>query len=936
MIGGVSLQRATAAGTVVRSRRHDAASDRMAKHAPTAEEQRLDDARAGKAAWRHWGPYVSERQWGTVREDYSADGTAWEYFSHDHARSRAYRWGEDGIAGICDDRQTLCFALALWNGADPILKERLFGLTGHEGNHGEDVKECYFYLDNVPSHAYMKCLYKYPQRAFPYADLVAENKRRGRRDPEYELIDTGIFAEDRYFDVFVEYAKAAPDDTLILVRAVNRGPEVATLHLLPTLWFKNDWSWVPGRERPEIGIVRSDPSALVLRTSHRELEPYWLYCDAPDDALFTENESNFMRLFGVPNASPFVKDAFHAFVVEARRDAVNPAQAGSKAAPLYVRTLGPGETAVIRLRLASAGDLEAPLGEGFEATLALRRKESDDFYRRVTPFALPDDMRNVQRQAFAGMLWNKQYYRFMVHHWLEGDRAGPPPPEERKRGRDHEWWHLAAGDVLSMPDKWEYPWFAAWDMAFHCVTFAMIDPEFAKSQLLLLTREWYMHPNGQLPAYEWAFGDVNPPVHAWAAIRVYQIEEKMYGRADRAFLERIFQKLLINFTWWVNRKDAAGNNIFEGGFLGLDNIGAFDRTSGLPSGGQLDQADGTSWMAMYCLNMLAIALELAKDDAVYEEVATKFFEHFVYIGAAVNRMGGREGGLWHEDEGYYFDALKLPDGRCFPIRAYTIAGAIPLFAIAIGNRDSLRVYRDFAKRFRWFAKYRPELLHGLADIDHRGVQQRIRLAIVDSHRLRRILGRILDESGMLSPHGVRSVSKRHAEDPFVLEFDGQRFVLDYEPGESTSALFGGNSNWRGPIWFPLNFLLIEALQKHHYFLGDEFKVECPAGSGRQASLWDVTTDLSYRLIRLFLRDDEGRRPVNGGREKFDSDPHWRDLVLFHEYFHGDTGAGLGASHQTGWTGVVAKLIQQYAEYALQEKPPNLIEEGEVVGRAGSP
>ena len=792
---------------------------RLPRRALTAEEQRLDDARSGKAPWRRWGPYVSERQWGTVREDYSANGTAWEYFPHDHARSRAYRWGEDGIAGICDDRQTLCFALAMWNGADPILKERLFGLTANEGNHGEDVKEHYFYLDNAPSHAYMKCLYKYPQRAFPYADLVAENKRRGRHDPEYELLDTAIFADDRYFDVFVEYAKAAPDDILIRVSVANRGPEAATLHLLPTLWFRNDWSWVSRNARPQIEIVAKDGSGLVLKTAHRELEPYWLYGDATDDVLFTENETNMERLFGVGNASPFVKDAFHAFVVDGRRDAVNPVQTGSKAAPLYIRTVGPGETAVLRLRLASAGDVSAPLGKGFDAMFARRKQETDAFYQRVTPFALPDDMRNVQRQAFAGMLWSKQYYRFMVHRWLEGDPLGPPPPEERKRGRDHEWWHFAAGDVLSMPDKWEYPWFAAWDMAFHCVAFAMIDPEFAKSQLLLLTREWYMHPNGQIPAYEWAFGDVNPPVHAWAAIRIYQIESKMYGRKDRPFLERIFQKLLINFTWWVNRKDAQGSNIFEGGFLGLDNIGAFDRTSGLPSGGHLDQADGTSWMAAYCLNMLAIALELAKEEAVYEDVASKFFEHFVYIGAAINRMGGREGGLWHEEDGYYFDALKFEDGRVFPIKACSFAGAIPVLAIALGDRTALQSFRDFSERARWFNMYRPELLHGLADIMHQGIEQRIRLAIVDSHRLRRILQHLLDEAAMLSPHGVRSLSKQHAANPFVLELDGQRFVLDYEPGESTTPLFGGNSNWRGPVWFPVNFLLIEALQKHHYFLG---------------------------------------------------------------------------------------------------------------------
>jgi len=891
----------------------------------TAEENRLDASRTAKEPWRRWGPYVSERQWGTVREDYSANGTAWEYLPHDHARSRAYRWGEDGIAGISDDGQQLCFALALWNGADPILKERMFGLTSNEGNHGEDVKEYYFYLDNVPSHAYMKFLYKYPQRAYPYADLVTENRRRGRNDPEYELLDTGVFDDDRYFDVIVEYAKAAPDDILIRISAVNRGPEAAPLHLLPTLWFRNDWSWHPDRPKPRIEVDRADLNAVVLKASHRELEPHWLVCEAPDEILFTENESNLERLFGVPNASPFVKDAFNELIVNGRRDAVNAERVGTKAALHYARIVGPGETADLNLRLGSAGGPKAWRGDNINAIFELRKKEADEFYQRVTPFPLPDDMRNVQRQAFAGMLWSKQYYHFLVHRWLDGDSAGPTPPEERKRGRNHEWWHLATGDVLSMPDKWEYPWFAAWDMAFHAVALAMIDPDFAKDQLLLLTREWYMHPNGQIPAYEWAFGDVNPPVHAWAAIRVYQIEQKMYGRKDRAFLERIFQKLLLNFTWWVNRKDAQGKNIFEGGFLGLDNIGAFDRTSGLPGGGRLEQADGTSWMAMYCLNLLAIALELAKEDAVYEDLATKFFEHFVYIGAAINGVGSREGGLWHEQDGYYFDILKLPDEQGIPVKAYTIGGAVPIAVIAIGDSESVRAFRGFSERSRWFVSYRPELLQGLADLNHRGIENRIRLALIDSHMLARILEHILREDGMLSPHGVRSVSKRHAANPFVFMLDGQEFVLDYEPAESTTALFGGNSNWRGPVWFPLNFLLIEALQKHHYFLGDEFRVEMPSGSGHKATLWEVTTELSYRLIRIFLKDESGRRPMHGNSEKFQSDPHWCDLILFYEYFHGDSGAGLGASHQTGWTGLVAKLIQQYGEYALQGKPPSLAE-----------
>ena len=889
----------------------------------TAEEERLRDAREGKAPWRMWGPYLSERQWGTVREDYSANGTAWEYLPHDHARSRAYRWGEDGIAGICDDQQQLCFAVALWNGADPILKERLFGLSGNEGNHGEDVKEYYFYLDNVPSHAYMRYLYKYPQRAFPYADLVDENRRRSRADPEYELLDTGIFEDDRYFDVVVEYAKAGPADLLIRITATNRGLYPAPLHVLPTLWFKNDWSWGAPNGKPALAVARDDADGLVLTAVHRTLGTYRLHCAAPANVLFTENETNAARLFGVANASAYVKDALHEYVVQGRRDAVNPARTGTKAAPHYALQVGGGETVVVRLRLTAATAVGEPLGPDFDAMLALRRQEADAFYLRITPFELPADVRNVQRQAFAGMLWNKQYYRYHVERWLEGDPGQPEPPASRRKGRNHAWWHLAAADVLSMPDKWEYPWFAAWDTAFHMIPFAMIDPDFAKDQLILLTREWYMHPNGQIPAYEWAFGDVNPPVHAWAAMRVYQIEQKFHGRADRDFLERIFQKLLINFTWWVNRKDSEGNNIFEGGFLGLDNISVFDRTSGLPGGGRLEQADGTSWMGAYCLNMLGMALELAKKDKVYEDVATKFFEHFVYIGAAINSMGGREGGLWNEQDGYYYDVLRLPDGRCMPIRATTISGLIPLFAVAVADREGVASFPDFAKRLRWFTKYRPELLRGLGDMTQRGVQDRIRLALVDTGKLARMLRPVLDPEAMLSPHGVRSVSKYHHEHPFVLAVDGREFSLEYAPAESTTALFGGNSNWRGPVWFPLNYLLIEALQRHDAVLGDTFKVECPTGSQQEATLWDVTTEMTRRLITLFTRDADGRRPINGDREKFQSDPHWRDLVLFHEYFHGDSGEGLGASHQTGWTGVVAKLIHQYAEYALAGRTTEL-------------
>ena len=882
--------------------------------APTEEEERLAQAREKQVPWRRFGPYVSERQWGTVREDYSADGKAWESFPHDQARSRAYRWGEDGIAGISDDQQHLCFALALWNGADPILKERMFGLTGDEGNHGEDVKEYYFYLDNLPSHAYMKYLYKYPQQAFPYARLLEENRRRTRHDPEFELLDTGIFDEDRYFDVFVEYAKAGPDDILIRIGAFNRGPETAPLHLLPTLWMRNDWSWSGRKPKPRIAPDPALPQ--LLAATHAELGTYWLYYQPCDDLLFTDNESNMARLWGQAPAG-FAKDAFDDFVVHGRLDAVNRADVGTKAAPLYLRTVAPGERCEIRLRLSNRRDLPDALGPAFDAMFERRIEEADAFYQRITPFELPPDMRLVQRQAFAGMLWSKQYYHYVVAHWLQGDKLQPAPPGQRWDGRNHEWMHLATGDVLSMPDKWEYPWFAAWDTAFHCVAFAMIDADFAKDQLLLLTREWYMHPNGQIPAYEWNFSDVNPPVHAWAAIRICQIEQKMTGRLDTAFLERIFRKLLINFTWWVNRKDEEGNNLFEGGFLGLDNIGAFDRSKGLPGGGHLEQADGTSWMATYCLNMLNIALVLAFENPTYEDLATKFFEHFVYIGDALNRIGRSTGGLWDEEHGYYFDVLLLPDGRRFPVDGFTIAGLVPLLAIAVGERDMLQRLGDYDRRYQWFVDNRPELLGHLADITHTGVHERTRLAIVDSDRLARLLESVLDESHMLGPHGIRSVSKTHASRPCVMDIEGQTFVLDYEPAESTSGMFGGNSNWRGPVWFPINFLLIEALQKHHYFLGDDFKVVDPAGSGHALTLWQVTTDLSARLISTFLRDENGRRPSNGRYEKFNTDPHWRDLVLFYEYFNGDDGAGLGASHQTGWTGLVAKLIQQHGEYALQ-------------------
>ncbi len=896
----------------------------------TPEDHRLAEAREHKLPWRRWGPYVSERQWGTVREDYSAYGSAWEFTSHDQARSRAWRWGEDGIAGISDDKQQLCFAPTFWNGADAILKERLFGLTGNEGNHGEDVKEYYFHLDNLPSHAYMKYLYKYPQQAFPYTQLVEENRRRGRNDAEYELLDTGIFDDDRYFDIFIEYAKAHTDDVLIRITAINRGAEAAPLHVLPTLWFRNDWSWFDDKTKPRIAVDERQPT--LLKATHRSLQPFWLYAEPGHDWLFTDNESNAERLWGLPR-NGFAKDGFDELIVHGRLDAVNGERTGSKAALHCRHLLGPGEAWVIKLRLSNDGDLQHALGNRFDALIARRQQEADAFYRRVTPFDMPDDLRSVQRQAFAGLLWSKQFYHYTVDHWLRGDFVGPPPPPSRRQGRNHLWSHLAAADVLSMPDKWEYPWFAAWDMAFHCVAFALIDPDFAKAQLILLTREWYMHPNGQLPAYEWAFGDVNPPVHAWAAARICQIEAKATGRMDHLFLERIFQKLLINFTWWVNRKDEEGNNLFEGGFLGLDNISAFDRSGVLPSGGQLEQADGTSWMAMYCLNMLGIALELAKVNAAYEDVATKFFEHFVYIGEAVNRVGGDTDGLWDDVAGFYFDMLKLPDGRSFPIKGYSIAGLVPMFAIAVADPKALIGFKEFSQRYTWFRHNRPDLLRCLADIGHTGVNERIRLALVDSHKLARLLQNVLDENHLLSGHGIRSVSKRHLADPFVLELEGQRFTLDYEPGESNSGMFGGNSNWRGPVWFPLNFLLIESLQKHHYFLGDDFLVGDPTGSGHAANLWQVTSDLSQRLISLFTRDADGRRPAHGAYEKFQTDPHWKDLILFYEYFHGDTGAGLGASHQTGWTGLVAKLIHQHAEYTLRDKDAQASEEWRFDGKA---
>jgi len=879
--------------------------------ATTQEAKRLAAARTRQAHWKRWGPYLSERQWGTVREDYSHDGSAWDHFTHDQARERAYRWGEDGIAGISDNHQRLCFALALWNGADPILKERLFGVTGTEGNHGEDVKEYYFYLDNTPSHAYMKYLYKYPQHAFPYTQLVQENRRRSRQEPEFELLETGVFAENRYFDVFVEYAKGAPDDILILMTVVNRGPAAKPLHLLPTLWFRNTWSWDPGQEKPILTAVKSDGGTSVIAASHPTLGSRWLYGAKPKALLFTDNETNFQRLFGVANASPYVKDGIHSYLVQGEPAAVNPKQIGTKAAVHYELEIGAGETQTVRLRLSDRSDLVDPLGQEFDAIFEARRQEADEFYQQVSASArLPEELRQIQRQAFAGMLWTKQFYHYVIDEWLKGDPAGPPPPE---RQRNQEWIHLYNEDILSMPDKWEYPWFAVWDLAFHAIPLAMIDPDFAKRQLDLLTREWYMHPNGQIPAYEWKFSDGNPPVHAWAAWRVYKIEKKMYGQADKSFLERVFQKLLLNFTWWVNRKDIEGRNVFQGGFLGLDNIGVFDRSAELPTGGCIEQSDGTSWMGMYCLNMLAIALELAIDNPVYEDIASIFFEHFLYIADAMNHIGGSDVHLWDETDQFYYDVLHLPDGQRLHLKVRSMVGLVPLFAVETLEPETLAALPGFKKRMEWFIRNRSDLKQNVACMETPGVGARRLLSIVYRSKLKQILQTMLDEAEFLSPYGIRALSKFHAQHPYRFHADGYEYRVDYEPAESTSGLFGGNSNWRGPVWFPVNFLIIESLQKFHHYLGDQFKVECPSGSGREMTLWEVAAELSQRLIRLFQKDPSGRRPVYGGTETLQTDPHWRDLILFYEYFHGDNGAGIGASHQTGWTGLVAKLIQQCKE-----------------------
>ncbi|MDZ4821175.1 MAG: glucosidase [Planctomycetota bacterium] len=881
----------------------------------SVEHQRLTDCNKSAAPWKKWGPYVSDRQWGTVREDYSPSGDAWDYFTHDQARSRAYRWGEDGIAGVCDDKGRLNLGLVLWNGHDPILKERFFGLTNREGNHGEDVKELYYYLDNTPTHSYQKMLYKYPQREYPYDWLVTENGRRDKHQPEFELMDTGIFDDNRYFDVFVEYAKAGPEDILMLVTAYNRGPDAAPLHLLPQLWFRNEWSWDGNPDVKPWMTQLPDGSVEVV---HHKIGRYLFYVDGTPELLFTENESNPRHLWGMNDATGHFKDAFHDKVIYGQHDAVNSQGNGTKLAAHYTRTVPAGQAMQVRIRLTT--EEQAKPFANFDATLANRRREADEYYDEMQIELLDQDARSVQRQAFAGMLWSKQFYRYDVRRWIEGDPAEPPVPVGRDHGRNSDWMQLNNAEVISMPDKWEYPWYAAWDLAFHCIPLALVDAEFAKEQLVLLTREWYMQANGQLPAYEWNFGDVNPPVHAWAAWRVFQIDRKQRGdEGDIAFLERVFHKLLLNFTWWVNRKDINQRNIFQGGFLGLDNIGVFDRSSPLPNGASLDQADGTSWMAMYCLNLLRISIELAMHNSVYEDIATKFFEHFLAIAESMTDMAGKGIGLWDEQDEFYYDRMQA-DGHIYPLRVRSMVGLIPLFAVEVLEPQNMAKLPGFRDRLLWVMKNRPELLALVSRWHVPGAGDRGLLSLLRGHRMKCLLRRMLDETEFLSEFGVRSLSKIHQRRPFVFNCLGEPLSVDYEPAESTSGMFGGNSNWRGPIWFPVNFLIIESLQKFHYYYGDDFKVECPTGSGQYMTILQVSQELTRRLTRLFLRDENGRRAAFGDHEKMQTDPHFRDYLPFFEYFDGDNGRGLGAAHQTGWTGLIAKLLHPRHEEHAQQLP----------------
>jgi hypothetical protein len=872
-----------------------------------AERARMKVVHGEENPWRRWGPYVSERQWGTVREDYSEGGDAWAYFPHDHARSRTYRWGEDGIAGVCDEKQRVCLALALWNGRDPILKERLFGLTNAEGNHGEDVKEIYYYLDALPSHSYLKMLYKYPQGEFPYDHLVAENHRRGKNDPEFELLDTGIFDEHRYFDVFVEYAKAGPDDILMRVTAHNRGPDAADLHILPHVWFRNTWSWSVDAEKPTL----TQTSRGEITVKHPALGEYAVSIDGAPTLLFCDNETNARKLFETEESPPFPKDVFHDYIVAGKTDAVNPRHEGTKAAAHFLVTIASGGSTTVRLRFAKTRSTE-PFGE-FDEVFADRQREADEYYADLQADVHHADAKLVQRQAFAGMIWSKQFYDYDVNIWLKGDPTQPAPPKERRHGRNNEWLHVNNADIISMPDKWEYPWYAAWDLAFHCIPLALLDAEFAKGQLVLLTREWYMHPNGQLPAYEWKFDDVNPPVHAWAAWRVFQIDRKHRGGCgDLEFLERVFHKLMLNFTWWVNRKDADGRNIFQGGFLGLDNIGVFDRSAPLPTGGYINQADGTAWMAMYCLNLMRIALELAIHNHVYEDIATKFFEHFLGIAEAMTKIGQNEHagvGLWDEEDEFYYDELNLPDGSMHRLKIRSIVGLIPLFAVETLEPELLHRVPQFALRLNYYLKTRPDLCKLVSRWHEPGRGERRLLSLLRGHRMKMLLCRMLDETEFLSDFGVRALSKAHEKHPYEFRSGGKVNRVDYEPAESRSNLFGGNSNWRGPIWFPVNYLIIESLQKFHHYYGDDFKVECPTGSGTFMTIHEVSEELTRRLARIFLRDADGRRAVFGDDERLQADPHFKDYVPFYEYFHGDTGRGVGASHQTGWTGLIAKLFR---------------------------
>jgi len=891
------------------------------------EQLRLDET--SEQPWKKWGPYLSERQWGTVREDYSDSGDAWEYFSHDQARSRAYRWGEDGLAGFSDDKQQLCFALSLWNGRDSIIKERLFGLTNTEGNHGEDVKEYYFYLDSTPTHSYMKYLYKYPQDAYPYVDLVTTNRGRSRSEFEYELVDTGVFDQDRYFDVFVEYAKASAEDILIRITAHNRGPEPSVLHVLPTLWFRNTWSWSQASQeapRPTLRQLASCQAMSVIQITHQSLGARYLYCAGAPELLFTDNETNEQRIFSRPNRTRYVKDGINDFVVHNQEDAINPEKTGTKAAAHHHMMIGAGEARVIRLRLTTTAPSALPqrsvdrdpFGARFERLIQDRIQDSDEFYDSITPPNLSEDERRVMRQALAGMLWTKQYYHFDLDTWLKEHGVHPLISGSRAGSRNKEWFHMLNDDIISMPDKWEYPWYAAWDLAFHTTALAAVDIDFARQQLDLMLHELYLHPSGQIPAYEWNFGDVNPPVHAWAAMFIYRSEKQRRNKGDVEFLKRAFHKLMMNFTWWVNRKDPAGRNVFEGGFLGLDNIGVFDRSSPLPTGGHLEQADGTAWMALFCQNMLEIALELARHDSSYEALAIKFVEHFFWIAAAMDRVGEQRDEMWDEEDGFFYDLLRLPDGRAARLKVRSLVGLLPLCAATVLPPMSGQQFPTLLKRAGDFLSRHPELTANISDPSKVGAGGRRLLAIFNEEKLRRVLTRMLDETEFLSPYGIRSISRFHREHPYVINVHEQEFRVDYMPAESTNAMFGGNSNWRGPIWFPINILLIRALLEYYSYYGDDFKIECPTGSGRLMTLFEVSRELSQRLTRIFLRDEQGRRPVYGGTAKFQTDPHWRDHILFYEYFHGDNGAGLGASHQTGWPGVVARLIQIFASLNAED------------------